>query len=102
MPAGLRYIAASIINREWRMSFLWTALIGFVVGLLARAILPGTQSLGIILTAVLGIAGAFVARFVGQAVGWYAEGEPAGFLASVVGAIVLLLIVGKLKGKSPS
>ena len=82
------------------MGFLWTALIGFVVGLLARAILPGTQSLGIILTAVLGIAGAFVARFVGQAVGWYAVGETAGFLASIVGAIVLLLIVGKLKGRS--
>ena len=82
------------------MGFLWTALIGFVVGLLARAILPGTQSLGIILTALLGIAGAFAARFVGQAVGWYAEGETAGFLASIVGAIVLLLIVGKLKGRS--
>jgi uncharacterized membrane protein YeaQ/YmgE (transglycosylase-associated protein family) len=93
-------LAAFIINREYRMGFLWTALIGFVVGLLARAILPGTQSLGIILTALLGIAGAFIARFVGQAVGWYAEGETAGFLASIVGAIVLLLIVGKLKGRS--
>lgn len=100
--AGLRYIGRvrHLINRECQMGFLWTALIGFVVGLLARAILPGTQSLGIILTALLGIAGAFIARFAGQAVGWYAEGEPAGFLASIIGAIVLLVIVGKLKGRS--
>ncbi|MBC8054981.1 MAG: GlsB/YeaQ/YmgE family stress response membrane protein [Rhizobiales bacterium] len=84
------------------MSYVWMAVIGFVVGLIARAILPGTQSLGIILTAVLGIAGSFLAGFAGQAMGWYAQGEPAGFIASVVGAIVLLLIVGKLKGPSSS
>jgi len=84
------------------MSYVWMAVIGFIVGLVARAILPGTQSLGIILTAVLGIAGAFVAGFIGQAMGWYAPGAPAGFIASVVGAIVLLFIVGKLKGSSPS
>ncbi len=76
------------------------AIIGFVVGLIARAILPGTQSLGIILTAVLGIAGSFAAGFLGQAMGWYAKGEPVGFLASVIGAIVLLFIVGKLKRSS--
>ena len=82
------------------MGYIGTAVIGFVVGLLARAILPGTQSVGIILTAVLGIAGSFVARFAGQAMGWYVEGEPAGFVASIVGAIVVLFIVGKLKGPS--
>jgi len=82
------------------MNYVWMAVIGFVVGLVARAILPGTQSLGIILTAVLGIAGSFLAGFVGQAMGWYAPGAPAGFIASVVGAIVLLIIVGKLKGSS--
>jgi uncharacterized membrane protein YeaQ/YmgE (transglycosylase-associated protein family) len=76
------------------------AVIGFVVGLVARAILPGTQSLGIIMTAVLGIAGSFLAGFVGQALGWYTAGATAGFIASVIGAIVLLLIVGLLKGKS--
>jgi uncharacterized membrane protein YeaQ/YmgE (transglycosylase-associated protein family) len=80
------------------MSYVWMAVIGFVVGLVARAILPGTQSLGIILTAVLGIAGSLAAGFAGRALGWYAEGEPAGFIASVIGAIVLLFIVGKLKG----
>jgi len=82
------------------MHFVWMAVIGFIVGLVARAILPGTQSLGIILTAVLGIAGSFAAGFIGQALGWYAAGAPVGFIASVIGAIVLLFIVGKLKGSS--
>ena len=84
------------------MSYIWMAVIGFVVGLIARAILPGTQSLGIILTAVLGIAGSFLAGFAGRALGWYTEGQPIGFLASVIGAIVLLFIVSKLKGPSSS
>ncbi len=82
------------------MGYVWMAVIGFVVGLIARAILPGTQSLGIILTAVLGIAGSFLAGFAGQALGWYAQGQPAGFIASIVGAIVLLFVVGKIKGPS--
>ena len=82
------------------MHYVWMAVIGFVVGLLARAILPGTQSLGIILTAVLGIAGAFLAAFAGQAMGLYTSGQPAGFIASVIGAIVLLFVVGLVKGKS--
>jgi uncharacterized membrane protein YeaQ/YmgE (transglycosylase-associated protein family) len=82
------------------MHYVWMAVIGFVVGLIARAILPGTQSLGIILTAVLGIAGAFLAGFAGQAMGLYTSGQPAGFIASVVGAIVLLFVVGLIKGKS--
>jgi len=80
------------------MSFVWMALVGFIVGLLARAILPGTQSLGIILTAVLGIAGSFAAGFIGQSLGWYQAGQGAGFLGSLVGAVVLLLVVSKLKG----
>jgi len=82
------------------MGYVWMAVVGFVVGLIARAILPGTQSLGIILTAVLGIAGSFIAGFAGQALGWYTEGQPVGFIASIVGAIVLLFIVSKLKGPS--
>jgi uncharacterized membrane protein YeaQ/YmgE (transglycosylase-associated protein family) len=84
------------------MGYVWMAVIGFVVGLIARAILPGTQSLGIILTALLGIAGSFLAGFAGRALGWYADGQPIGFLASVIGAIVLLFIVSKLKGSSSS
>jgi uncharacterized membrane protein YeaQ/YmgE (transglycosylase-associated protein family) len=70
------------------------------VGLIARAILPGTQKLGIILTAVLGIAGSFAAGFIGQAIGWYQAGQGAGFIGSVVGAIVLLWAYGKFKGSS--
>ncbi|CAN5216312.1 GlsB/YeaQ/YmgE family stress response membrane protein [soil metagenome] len=80
------------------MQYVWMAVIGFIVGLVARAILPGTQSLGLILTAALGIAGSFLAGFAGQALGWYANGQAAGFIASVVGAIVLLFIVSKVKG----
>ena len=68
-------------------------VIGFVVGLIARFVLPGKDSLGIILTTVVGIAGAFLAQFVGQAAGLYGYGQPAGFIASVIGAIVLLLLL---------
>lgn len=84
------------------MSYVWMAVIGFVVGLVARAVVPGTQSLGIIATALVGIAGSFLAGFAGRAMGWYAEGAPVGFIASVIGAMVLVFIVGKLKGSSPS
>ena len=84
------------------MHYVWMALVGFVVGLLARAILPGSQSLGIVLTALLGIAGSFAAGFVGQALGWYQAGQGAGFIGSVLGAIVLLFVVGKLKGPGAS
>ncbi|KAF1684863.1 GlsB/YeaQ/YmgE family stress response membrane protein [Pseudoxanthomonas broegbernensis] len=73
---------------------LWTLLIGFIAGLLARAIKPGNDKLGFLWTIVLGIAGALLARFIGAALGWYAPGEPAGFIAAVVGAIVLLVIYG--------
>ena len=82
------------------MSYVWRAVVGLIVGLIARAILPGTQQLGLILTAVLGIAGSFLAGFAGQALGWYQAGQNAGFIGSVVGAILLLFIVGKVKGSS--
>jgi uncharacterized membrane protein YeaQ/YmgE (transglycosylase-associated protein family) len=80
------------------MHYVWMAIVGFVVGLIARALLPGTQKLGLILTAVLGIAGSFIAGFVGQALGWYEAGEGAGFIGSIVGAIVLLFIWSKVQG----
>jgi uncharacterized membrane protein YeaQ/YmgE (transglycosylase-associated protein family) len=80
------------------MHYVWMAIVGFVVGLIARAILPGTQKLGLILTAVLGIAGSFIAGFVGEALGWYSAGEGAGFIGSIVGAIVLLFIWSKVQG----
>jgi uncharacterized membrane protein YeaQ/YmgE (transglycosylase-associated protein family) len=78
------------------MHYVWMALVGFVVGLIARAVLPGTQSVGLILTAVLGIVGSFVAGFIGQAVGWYQAGQGAGFIGSVVGAVLVLFIYSKV------
>lgn len=79
-------------------SIIGMIVIGFIVGLVARAILPGTQALGFILTTVLGIAGSFASGYVGQALGLYKAGEGAGFLGSVVGAMLLLFIVGRFKG----
>lgn len=84
------------------LSILWTILIGFVVGLVARAIKPGNDKLSFLWTIVLGVAGSLTARFVGQELGWYAEGEPAGFIASVVFAIVLLVIYAMVRKKRPS
>ena len=80
------------------MGFIGMAVVGFIVGLLARAVLPGTQSLGIILTTVLGIAGSYAAGFAGQALGWFQAGQGAGFIGTILGAIVLLFVVGKLRG----
>ncbi len=76
------------------LHFLWIALVGFAAGLIARALHPGKDNLGFIMTAVLGVAGAFGATFLGQAIGWYKSGENAGFIMSVIGAIVLLVIYG--------
>jgi uncharacterized membrane protein YeaQ/YmgE (transglycosylase-associated protein family) len=84
------------------MHYVWMAIVGFVVGLIARAVLPGDQKLGIIMTAVLGIVGALAAGFAGQALGWYQAGEPAGFIASVVGAVVVLFVYTKVAGTSSS
>ena len=77
------------------MHWIWTILIGFVAGLIARAIAPGGGPSGFWLTAIRGIAGALAATFVGQMVGLYPEGHPAGFIASVIGAIVLLVVYHK-------
>jgi uncharacterized membrane protein YeaQ/YmgE (transglycosylase-associated protein family) len=74
------------------MSILWTLLIGLVVGLVAKMLMPGRDPGGFIITALIGIAGAFVANLIGRSMGWYAENQPAGFIASVVGAIVLLAL----------
>ena len=79
------------------MSIISTIIIGLVVGVLARALLPGEQKMGWILTCVLGVAGSLGASFLGQAMGWYAPGEPAGWITSVVTAIVLLFVVGKVR-----
>lgn len=80
------------------MGIVWMIVVGFIVGLVARAVMPGSQSLGLVLTAVLGIAGSFIAGFVGQALGFYRAGQGVGFIGSVLGALLLLFVVGKLKG----
>ena len=81
------------------LSILGTIIVGFIVGLIARAIKPGNDKLGLIMTTVLGIAGSFLASYAGAAMGWYAPGAPAGWIASIVGAIVLLVIYGFVKSK---
>ena len=80
------------------MGLIWTILIGLVIGVVAKFVYPGRDNLGIIMTIILGIAGAFLAGLIGQAVGWYAPDQPAGFIASVLGAVVLLVIYGRVAG----
>jgi uncharacterized membrane protein YeaQ/YmgE (transglycosylase-associated protein family) len=84
---------------EARMSIVWIILVGLVVGLIARAVMPGEQKMGLILTTVLGVAGSLVAGYLGQAVGWYQAGQGAGFIGSIVGALILLFGYGLLTKK---
>ncbi|GAA3987106.1 GlsB/YeaQ/YmgE family stress response membrane protein [Comamonas faecalis] len=81
-------------------SLLGTLVVGLVVGLIARALKPGDDALGWIMTCVLGVAGSFAATFLGQAVGWYHAGEAAGWIGSIVGAVLLLFVAGWIKRKS--
>ncbi|MCZ8092568.1 MAG: GlsB/YeaQ/YmgE family stress response membrane protein [Acidovorax sp.] len=81
------------------LSLLGTLLVGLVVGLIARAVKPGDDKLGWIMTALLGVAGSFLASYVGAAMGWYAQGAAAGWFASVIGAVVLLVIYSLVKSK---
>ena len=82
------------------MSIIGTIIVGFIVGLIARALKPGNDRMGLIMTTLLGIAGAFIARYAGSAMGLYEANEPAGWIASVIGAIVLLVIYGMVRGRS--
>jgi uncharacterized membrane protein YeaQ/YmgE (transglycosylase-associated protein family) len=81
------------------MSIIGTIVVGFIVGLLARAIKPGNDRMGLIMTTLLGIAGSFLARYAGTAMGLYHEGDAAGWIASVIGAIVLLIIYSLVRGR---
>ncbi len=76
------------------MNIIIAIVVGFIVGLIARAIMPGDQKMGLIMTAVLGIAGSLLASYGGAALGLYAAGTPAGWIASVVGALILLFVYG--------
>ncbi len=80
------------------MGIIWMLIIGLVVGAIAKLLMPGRDPGGFIITILLGIAGSFLAGFLGRSMGWYSEGEPAGFIASVVGAILLLLIYRMVAG----
>ena len=82
------------------MSIIWTIVIGFLAGVIAKFIMPGdNEPSGFIMTTILGIVGAFVASYLGQALGWYKPGEGAGFIGAVVGAIIVLVIYGFVAGK---
>ena len=78
------------------MSILWTIIIGFVAGVIAKFLHPGNkyEPSGFIVTTLLGIVGAFAATYLGQAIGWYRAGESAGFIGAIVGAIIILIVWG--------
>jgi uncharacterized membrane protein YeaQ/YmgE (transglycosylase-associated protein family) len=82
------------------MHYLWEAIIGLIVGAVAKLLMPGKDPGGIIITMLLGVAGSFLATWIGARVGWYAEGASAGFIMSVLGAIVLLAIYRLFRGKT--
>lgn len=82
------------------MSVIWTIIIGFIAGIIAKFIMPGdNEPSGFILTTILGIVGAFVATYLGQALGWYQAGQGAGFIGAVVGAIIVLVIWSMVAGR---
>ena len=82
------------------MGVIWTIIIGFIAGVIAKFVMPGDNDpKGFILTTILGVVGAFVATYLGQAVGWYHAGESAGFIGAIVGAVILLFIYSLVMGR---
>ena len=81
------------------MGIIGTIIIGLLAGIVAKFLMPGRDPGGFIITILLGIAGAFVATYLGQAIGWYQAGEGAGFIGAVVGAIILLIVYRLIKGR---
>ena len=82
------------------MGIIWTIIIGFIAGVIAKLIMPGkNEPSGFILTTILGIVGAFLATWLGQAIGWYRAGEGAGLIGAIVGAIIVLVIWGAIAGR---
>lgn len=82
------------------MGIISAIIIGLLVGAVAKLLMPGRDPGGWIITILLGLAGSVVATYLGQSLGWYHEGQPAGFLASVVGAIILLAIYRMIRGRA--
>ena len=81
------------------LHLIGTIIIGFLAGVVAKLLTPGRDPGGFIITTILGIVGAFVATYLGQAVGWYGAGESAGFIGAIVGAVILLFIYGLIQGR---
>jgi uncharacterized membrane protein YeaQ/YmgE (transglycosylase-associated protein family) len=81
------------------MGILWTIIIGFLAGIIAKFLMPGRDPSGFIITTLLGIAGAFVATYLGEAVGWYRAGEGAGLIGAIVGAVIILAIYRMVVGR---
>jgi uncharacterized membrane protein YeaQ/YmgE (transglycosylase-associated protein family) len=81
-------------------SLIGTVLVGFIVGVIAKLIMPGKENLGFIMTTLLGIAGSLVASYAGQMIGWYQAGQGAGWIGSIVGAFAVLWVYLKVKAKS--
>ena len=81
------------------MGILWTILIGFVVGIVAKFLMPGRDPAGFIITVIIGIVGSVIATYLGRFLGFYQVGESAGFIAAVLGAIILLFIYRAVSGK---
>jgi uncharacterized membrane protein YeaQ/YmgE (transglycosylase-associated protein family) len=82
------------------MSIIWTIIIGFLAGVVAKFIMPGSnEPSGFVMTTILGIVGSILAAYLGEALGWYKAGEGAGFIGAVVGAIILLVIYGLVVGR---
>jgi uncharacterized membrane protein YeaQ/YmgE (transglycosylase-associated protein family) len=81
------------------MGIIWTIIIGLLAGIVAKLLMPGRDPGGFIITILFGIAGAFVATYLGQAVGWYEAGQGAGFIGAVIGAILILIVYRLMRGR---
>src|SRR6266513_568179 len=93
--------ATLFVKRRTGMGIVWTIIIGFIAGVIAKFLMPGNnEPSGFILTTILGIVGAIVASYLGQALGWYGPGEGAGLIGAVVGAIIVLFVYGLIAGRS--
>jgi uncharacterized membrane protein YeaQ/YmgE (transglycosylase-associated protein family) len=99
-PALRPWLFPHICGLENSMHWLWVVLIGLVVGALAKLIMPGKDPGGFVVTILLGIAGSVIATWIGRAIGWYREGQSAGFIMSLLGAILLLALYHAVKRRS--
>jgi uncharacterized membrane protein YeaQ/YmgE (transglycosylase-associated protein family) len=90
------------ISQERSMTMLWMIIVGLIVGALAKLVMPGRDPGGFIITILPGIVGSMIAGSIGRAIGWYQEGQPAGFIASILGAVLLLFLYRVLTGQRGS